>query len=86
MDLGLERDFNVEVEVESKTEGVALSAATALLVDGLTSDAAQCVGHTADEAARRLPNIAELEVVQRALLLLLLLTLAAPSLRRSIVL
>jgi len=90
VDLGLESDLNVEVEIQSEAERVALAAAATLL-GGLAGNTAKCVRYTADEAAGCLTNIAELEVVEgplSALLLLLhlLLALAASSLRGSIIL
>jgi hypothetical protein len=87
MDLGLESDLNVEVEIEPEAERVALAAA--LLLGSLASYSAESVCHAADEAASCLPDVAKLEVVERALpsllLLLLLLALTASSLRGSIV-
>ncbi len=82
MDLCFESDLNVEVEVESQPQSVALAAALLLVVDGIASYAAQGARRAVDEAACRVLDVTEGEIVKRALLL----TLAASSLRGSIVL
>lgn len=83
MDLGLEGDLNVEVQVEPQPERVALAAATArllgLLLHGAARDAAERVGHAADEATGCLADVVERKAVEGPAAALLLLLALLPA-------
>lgn len=79
VDLRLERDLDVEVEIQPEPERVALAlVAAALLLDGVACDAAEHARRRVDEAACRVLNIVEREVVERALAAALLALVASP--------
>lgn len=68
MDLGLKRDLNIEVQIQPEPKGIRLStAASALVLDSIASDAAQRAGHALGHAADRVADVVEGERVERAL-------------------
>ncbi len=90
MDLRLERNLNVEIQVQPQTEGITLSlVASALLLGGAASYTAERTRRAVDEATGRVLYAVEREVVEGPLatpLLLLLPPLVALPLGRGIVL
>ena len=84
MDTGLELNFNLEVEVETKSQGITLAATSGLLlapglVQCLAAESAECVGDASESVLCSAFEAAHGELVKGAAAAGLLLVLALPA-------